>query len=181
MITTRNVGTIKLMKPNFADIFFKINGQFGRRIISDGTTLYTYTAPSHYTKQDADPQGKNINVWRLIIVGGFFDVYTWVRGGIYSDPSKLTYAGVETIKGTDYQVLHHKMIGTLRKKACPFEQDVYVGSDNLIHRYTLHFKYEGMPGTEEAELTNIRTGKTMTPDEFKIAPLPGSKEATSQP
>lgn len=116
----------------------------------------------------ADPQGKNINVWRLIIIGGFF-----------GDLSELTYAGKETVNGTDYQVLEHKMIGTVQGKECPFDQKVYVGPDNLIHRFTLSLTLDGKPGSEVAELTNIKTGQDMTPASFEFTLPPGSQEKST--
>jgi RNA polymerase sigma factor (sigma-70 family) len=169
----RDIGTIKLMKPNFADISFNLDNRYGQHIVSDGNTLWTYKRQNNLvTTTEADPQGKNINVWRLIIIGGFFDVYTWMEQGIYvNDLSELSYAGIETVNGTSYQVLEHKMIGSVRGgRACPFDQKIYIGSDNLIHRFTLDFTLDGKHGSEMAELTNIKTGQTMTPADFVFAP-----------
>jgi len=176
-------GSIKLMKPNFADIQDSLGTGHGRRIISDGTTLWNYSPVTRlYTKTDADPEGKNVNLWRLIIIGGFFDVYTWIQRGIYvGDLSELSYAGVENMNGTNYQVLEHKMIGSLHGKACPFDQKVYVGPDFLIHRFTLDFTLDGKPGSEMAELTNIKTGQPMTPADFVFALPPDAKERAVAP
>jgi len=183
MDVRQEYGSIKLMKPNFADIQDSLGTGHGRRIISDGTTLWNYSPVTKlYTKTDADPEGKNVNLWRLIIIGGFFDVYTWIYRGIYvGDLSELSYAGVENLNGTNYQVLEHKMIGSLHGKACPFDQKVYVGPDFLIHRFTLDFTLDGKPGSEMAELTNIKTGQPMTPADFVFDLPPDAKEKTVAP
>ena len=182
MDALQDVGTVKLMKPNFADIQFS-GGRYDQHIVSDGTTLWTYrSATRSYARALADPQGKNINVWRLIIIGGFFDVYTWVRQGIYVGYLReLSYGGVETIRGTSYQVLEHKMTGTIRGKDCPFDQKIYIGPDNLIHRFTLEFTLDGRPGSEVAELANVQTGQIMGPSDFRFVPPAGSKETTGAP
>jgi RNA polymerase sigma factor (sigma-70 family) len=182
MDALQDVGTVKLMKPNFADIQFS-GGRYNQHIVSDGTTLWTYrSATRSYARALADPQGKNINVWRLIVIGGFFDVYTWVRHGIYvGDLRELSYAGVEIIRGTSYQVLEHKMTGTIRGKDCPFDQKIYIGPDNLIHRFTLEFTLDGRPGSEVAELANVQTGQIMGPSDFRFVPPAGSKETTGAP
>jgi len=181
--TRQDVGTVKLMKPNFADITFDVNSSYAQHIVSDGTTLWTYRpATNLYTKTPADPQGKNINVWRLITIGGFFSVYTWIHQGVYvGDLNELIYAGRETVNGTDYQVLEHKMVGTVQGKDCPFDQKVYIGPDNLVHRYTLSLTVDGKPGTEVAELTNIKTGQAMTPASFVFSPPRSSQEKPAAP
>jgi outer membrane lipoprotein-sorting protein len=179
----RDVGTVKLMKPNFADIQFNLTGRYGQHIVSDGTNLWKYRTGIHsYTRGKTDPEGKNINVWRLIIIGGFFDVETWIHNGIYVDSlNELSYAGVETLNGTQYQVLEHRMIGTTKGKTVPFDQKIYFGPDNLIHRFTLDFTWDGKPGSEAAELTNIRTGEAIAPANFIFVPPSGSKEAPFTP
>lgn len=180
----KDIGTIKLMKPNYADISFNLDTPYGRHIVSDGTTRWTLLFANHqYTKTPADAQGKNINVWRLITVGGFFSVYTWIRDGIYVDDlSELTYAGKETVEGVAYQVLEHKMVGCMQNKSCPFDQKIYIGSDYLIHRFTMAFTIDGKPGTEYAELTNLETGKPMSPSEFAFTPSPAfTEQAASSP
>lgn len=185
--TRHDEGTARLMKPNFADIeaniAFDSDARYSEHIVSDGTTLWTYyPATNLYTKARADSHGKNINVWRLITIGGFFSVYTWMRQGIYvGDLSELTYAGKETVDGAVYQVIEHKMIGTILGKACPFDQKIYIGTDNLIHRFTLSLTRDGKPGSELATLTNIKTGQPMTPASFAFAPPPGSQEKPTVP
>ena len=178
-----DAGTIRLMKPNFADIRFKLTGQSGLRIVSDGQTIWTYKRQQNrFSQTPADPQGKNINAWRLIIIGGFFDVQTWIAKGIYArSSSELTYAGVETVGGTSYQVLEHKVVGTISGKACPFDQKIYFGPDGLIHRFTLDCTLDGNAGSEVAELTNIKTGETMAPGDFAFTPPPGAQEDATTP
>ncbi len=163
----KDSGTIKLMKPNYAAISYNTGLPTATEIHSDGHTIWTYhPSKKTYQQEAADSQGKNINVWRLITVGSFFSIYTWVPSGLYAEPRDLHYLGRQTVDGVDYQVLGHKMIGTMHGKSVPFDQKIYMGSDNLIHRFTLDFEIGGKPGTEFADLTNIRLGMPMKPAEF---------------
>ena len=135
-----------------------------------------------FSKTATDPQGKNINAWRLIIIGGFFDVQTWIAKGIYArSSSELTYAGVESVGGTRYQVVEHKVVGTISGRPCPFDQKVYFGPDGLIHRFTLDCTLDGNAGSELAELTNIKTGEAMAPGDFAFTPPPDAQEEAAAP
>jgi hypothetical protein len=78
-------------------------------------------------------------------------------------------------------VLEHKMTGTIRGKDCPFDQKIYIGPDNLIHRFNLEFTLDGRPGSEVAELANVQTGQIMGPSDFRFVPPAGSKETTGAP
>ena len=173
----KDIGIVKLMKPNYAAISFS-NGlglPTTTEIHSDGQTVWNYHAPTnHYTTQPADPQGANINVWRLITIGSFFSVDTWIRGGIYADPSELHYIGRQMVDGTEYQVLEHKMVGTMYGKDVPFDQKVFFGPDHLIHRFTMDFTIDGKPGTEYADLTNIQLSQPMQSSEFAYTPPVGA-------
>jgi len=171
----KDSGTVRLMKPNYAAIAFDTGLPTATEIHSDGQTLWTYHPATHlYEREEADPQGKNINVWRLITVGGFFSVYTWVRQGIYADPSELHYRGKEIVDGVECDVLEHLMTGHLHGKPVPFDQKVFFGPDGLIRRFTLDFTIDGKPGTEYADLTNIRLGTPMLPADFAYAPPVGA-------
>ena len=177
----KDVGTIKLMKPNYAAISYNTGLPTATEIHSDGQTVWNYRpATNSYKSEAADPQGKNINVWRLITIGSFFSVDTWIRRGIYADPSELHYLGKQTVDGVDYQVLEHKMVGTMYGKDVPFDQKVFIGSDNLIHRFTMDFAIDGKPGTEYADLTNIHLGTPMQASEFAYTPPAGSVSTAKQ-
>jgi RNA polymerase sigma factor (sigma-70 family) len=171
----KDIGTIKLMKPNYAAISYNTGLPTAAEIHSDGKTVWNYRpASSSYKDKVADPQGNNINVWRLITIGSFFSVDTWVRQGIYADPSELHYLGRQTVDSVDYQVLEHKMVGTMYGKDVPFDQKVFIGPDHLIHRFTMDFAIDGKPGTEYADLTNIHLGTPMQPADFAYAPPVGA-------
>ena len=171
----KDVGTLRLMKPNYAAISYNTGLPTATEIHSDGQTVWTlHPAGNSYQQVTADPQGKNINVWRLINIGGFFSVYTWVRRGVYAEPSELHYRGRETVGGVEYAVLEHKMVGTMKGKASAFDQKIYIGPDSLIHRFTLDFVLDGKPGREVAELTNVRMGEPMQPTEFAYTPPTGA-------
>jgi len=177
----KDIGTVKLMKPNYAAISYNTGLPTATEIHSDGQSLWNYhSATNSYTKKDADPQGKNVNVWRLITVGGFFDVYTWVRQGIYADPSELHYIGQQTIDDTVYQVIEHKMVGTMHGQSVPFDQKLYIAPDHLIHRFTMDFTIDGKPGTEYADLTSIHLGSPMQPADF-VYTLPSGALLPAQP
>ncbi len=171
----KDIGTVKMMKPNYAAISYNTGLPTATEIHSDGQSLWNYhSGTNSYTKKDADPQGKNVNVWRLITVGGFFDVYTWVRQGIYADPSELHYIGRQTIDDTVYQVIEHKMVGTMHGQSVPFDQKLYIAPDHLIHRFTMDFVIDGKPGTEYADLTNISLDSPMQPADFAYTPPSGA-------
>ncbi len=173
----KDIGTIKLMKPNYAAISYStgLGLPTTTEIHSDGLTVWNYhPATNSYTKRPADPQGANINVWRLVTIGGFFNVDAWIRKGIYADPTELHYIGRQTIDGTEYQVLEHKMVGTMYGKDVPFNQKVFFGPDHLIHRFTMDFTIDGKPGTEYADLTNIRLSQPMQASEFAYTPPVGA-------
>jgi outer membrane lipoprotein-sorting protein len=171
-ITTEIEGTVQLMKPNFADIHYNPESSYGKRIVSDGETLWTISNGSGgYTKEEADPDGKNINVWRLIIIGGFFDVEHWLQRGVYvGDLNDLEDAGTEEIDGVKYHVLEHHMTGMIQGKQCPFHQKVFIGPEGLISRFMLDFTLDGKLGSEVAELTNIKLGEEMNAEEFQFTP-----------
>ena len=171
----KDTDTIKLMKPNYAAVSYNSGLPTVTEIHSDGNTLWNYQpATNRYTSQAADPHGANINVWRLITIGGFFSVDTWIRGGIYARPSELHYIGRQTIDGTEYQVLEHKMIGTMHGKDVPFDQKIFFGPDHLIHRFAMDFTIDGKLGTEYADLTNIHLKQPMQPSEFVYTPPIGA-------
>lgn len=169
-VETKISGTVKLMKPNFADIHYNPKSAYGKRIFADGKTLWTINnGTGGYTQESLDPEGKNINVWRLITIGGFFDVDHWIRRGVYvSDLANLKYVGTEEIDGVKYKVLEHKMTGTIQGQDCPFHQKVFIGPEGLISRFTLDFTLDGKPGSEVAELSSIKLGEKMAAEDFEF-------------
>lgn len=169
-VETKISGTLKLMKPNFADIHYNPKSAYGKRIIADGKTLWTINnGTGGYTQEPVDPEGKNINVWRLIIIGGFFDIDHWIRRGVYvGDLENLHYIGTEEIDGVKYKVLEHHMTGTIQGKDCPFHQKVFIGPEGLITRFTLDFTLDGKPGSEVAELKDIKLGEKMAAEDFQF-------------
>ena len=171
-VTSKNIGTLRLMKPNFADIRYNPQSRYGKQIVSDGKQIWTFSNMTlSHTKTKADPEGKNINVWRLVTVGGFFDIHYWVERGIYvRDLKNLRYAGVEKINDIEYEVLEHEMTGTIQGKSCPFHQKLYIGPEKLVTRFTLDFTLDGKPGSEVAELTNIKIGEPMQASDFVFKP-----------
>ena len=96
-----------------------------------------------------------------------------VKQSVYtqSDLSDLHYAGTERVDDVTYQVLEHRMIGTIAGGAqSPFVQRIFIGPDDLIHRYVLHFQQDGKPGSEVAELENIQAGAPLAASDFAFAP-----------
>lgn len=170
----RDMGTVTLRKPNEAAIVLNLHAPSYRRVISDGTTLWTFSPPSDsYQKEAADPKGQNIHVWDSLIVQAFFNVFTAVKQSVYTKPdlSDLHYAGTEQVDDVTYQVLEHRMIGTITGGAqSPFVQRIYVGPDDLIHRYVLKFQQNGRPGSEVAELEDVKTGVSLSAADFAFTP-----------
>jgi thiol-disulfide isomerase/thioredoxin len=173
--------TVKLMKPNYAAVVLPSPpGSPPNVIASDGASTYTFTPrTASYLKTPTLPGGGNIHVWDSIVVQAFFDTPNAVKDWIYVDDlNALTYAGTETVDGTSYRVLIHLMTGTLRGKSCPFVQRLYIGPDDLIHRYRLDFTYDGKPGVEIADLRNIRLNASLTSAEFAFTPPADAKIVT---
>ena len=167
-------GTVEMQKPNYAVIVFDPNTPFYRRIVSDGTTLWTFHPQTDsYDKTPVDPQGQNIRVWDSLVIQALFNVFSAVKQSVYtqSDLSDLHYAGTERVDDVTYQVLEHRMIGTIEGGAqSPFVQRIFIGPDDLIHRYVLHFQQDGRPGSEVAELENIQTGTALPAADFAFTP-----------
>ena len=167
-------GTVEMQKPNLVDITYDPHTPFSRRIISDGTTLWTFYPPTDsYEKTPVDPQGQNIRVWDSLVIQALFNVFSAVKQSVYTqaDLSDLHYAGTERVDDVTYQVLEHRMIGTIAGGAqSPFVQRIFIGPDDLIHRYVLHFQQNGKPGSEVAELENIKVGAPLPAADFAFAP-----------
>ena len=173
----RDSGTFELSKPNQAAIVYDPHTPFYRQIISDGTTLWTFYPPTDsYERTAVDPQGANIRVWDSLVIQAFFNAFTAVKQSAYTqnDLSDLHYAGTERVDDVPYQVLEHRMIGTIAGGVqSPFVQRLYIGPDDLVHRYVLKFEQNGRPGSEVAELANIKTGAPMPAADFAFT-LPPS-------
>jgi outer membrane lipoprotein-sorting protein len=118
------------------------------------------------------PHGMEIRLWDSIAVQAFFDPEE-ALGYLYSrDPSELKYEGVKTLNGVPYRVLYHRFEnGRIAGGAASvFHQRVYVGPDDLVHRYVLEFTSQGRPGIQIMRLDNIHRNAPMTASDFAFTP-----------
>ncbi|MBV9849952.1 MAG: redoxin domain-containing protein [Armatimonadetes bacterium] len=180
----RDEGSVILKKPNYAAIAYDPDTPASRRIISDGTTLWTFYPPTDsYWKVPADPRGQNIRVGDSLVIQAFFNAFTAVKQSAHAnnDLSDLHYAGTERLDEVSYRILERRTNGTLANGApSPFVQRIYVGPDDLIHRYVLKFRVNGRPGSEIAELQDIRAGAPLSASAFTFTP-PTPSEAQAPP
>ncbi len=161
----RNVGTLKLMKPNYALINLK--GDYPVEVLaSDGKSVFIVADPTKYKQQKSDPRGANIDSpWFGMPFRYFFTQSINPFGPDPDTTAIIHYTGEETIQGEVFKVLVVN-----GKKPMPYTARYYFGRDNLMHRSAVDF---GMPPKQTsftATLTNIRTNSKMAVADFRFSP-----------
>jgi peroxiredoxin len=161
----RNVGSVRLMKPNYARI--QLTGDFPLvALISDGRFLYTLPDKTKYTVANSDPLGKNIDTpWWALPIRFFFtqsikpfgpDSPDWVRG---------RYFGTEIVKREKYDVL--EIAGD---KPMAFVARLYFGADKMLHRSVVTFGEGDGAAIFTAQLSKVRLAGRSQVAEFKFKP-----------
>ena len=165
---TRDEGTVRLMKPNYARIAYRPAGMnYSRLIVSDGRTLWQVTLPDNkVTQEEADPKGQNIRVFGSLLIQAFFNAFTAVKQNIDGSDALdgVKYGGTQTVDGARCETLvsHHDG-----------ETDtLFVGPDNVIRRYVAEFSDNGKPGHMEATFSDVQTGSPMSTLDFLYTPPP---------
>lgn len=108
--------------------------------------------------EPARPDGSNIRLWDSIAIQSFFNVRAGISHLFFQDDSELRYEGEQVVGGVRYRVISHYFpTGNIPGgEITPFWRRVYVGPDDLIHRYVLEFRSGGRPGIQVMRLENIR-------------------------
>jgi peroxiredoxin/outer membrane lipoprotein-sorting protein len=161
----RNVGTVRLVKPNYALI--RLSGDYPlRTLASDGASVYSFTDQVRYTVTKADPRGVNIDApWWGIPFRHFF-TQSFNPFGAEADPTaEAAYVGEETVEGERYRVVE-----VSGKKPMPYSARFYVGADNLVRRTIVTFGSGPDAAVFSAKLTNVRLNTRLTARDFHFAP-----------
>lgn len=123
--------------------------------------------------------GSNIWLWDSIVIQSFFNVQEGISFLYHQNVRELRYEGVHILDGVKYRVISHyfKNGNIPGKETTPFWQRLYIGPDDLIHRYVLEFRSGGRPGVQVMRLENIRRNAQapLTPADFTV-PVPNNGE-----
>lgn len=130
------------------------------------------------TSTPVRPDGADIRLWDSIAIQSFFDVQEGISYLYHQNVSELRYEGEQTLDGVKYRVISHYFTnGNIPgKETTPFWQRLYIGPDDLIHRYVLEFRSGGRPGVQIMRLENIRRNAQApltTADFTAPTPTPG--------
>ncbi len=192
----RNVGVIKLMKPNYAFEQHwnprknKATGRWEKGFdsmthASDGKTAWLVFFGGEYRKTKADPHGRNVGS-DYTPVSDFFNPAQSVLSQVKNQQAKgqllsLTDGGVQIWEGHPYHVVNwqykpdYSLQEDITKKApggVVVEQDaLYIGSDNLVRRVVDSYNI-GWSG--ERTLRNVRVNAPLTAANFKFTLPPGA-------
>jgi peroxiredoxin len=161
----RNVGTVKLMKPNYALI--KLTGDYPLvTLVSDGRSRYLFSDPTKYTLASADIGGKNIDTPWWVLPVRFFFTQNVKPFGPDSPPwitSKL--AGVETIDGETYNVV--ELVG---EQPMAYVARLYLDDRKILRRSTVTFGEGAGAALFSARIDNVNTGQRLRASDFKFRP-----------
>lgn len=199
----RSVGTIKLMKPNYAytqqwnphkdkatGVWTKSNASMTHA--SDGRTTWLIFFGGEYQKDKADAHGRNIGSSNTPTYD-FFDTSQSVLAQVHEQQKKgqliaLSYVGTEAWEGRSYQLIDWEYkpdydFGTETTKKAPGgivteHNRLYIGSDNLVYRlaYTYNLGWSG-----ERALRNVHVNAPLTAASFKFTLPAGAHLPTPPP
>jgi len=161
----KNIGTIRLMKPNYALI--QLTGEYPLvTLASDGHSRYILPDATKYTLAAADPQGKNIDTpWWALPVRFFFTQNIHPFGSDAPPWTSSKYVGRETIEGQSYDVI--EIAGD---KPMPYVARFYFDERKLFQRSTVRFGEGAGAAVFTSELRNVRTRVNLTRQSFRFTP-----------
>ena len=183
---TQFTGKARMKRPNLARIDYqKATHQEDGTLIAkeravidtDGNTLWKFDPQKNeYHKMSVAPNGDNISIADSLIDQ---PVYMFFHSRIVHTDAPPIYLGEETWNGKSYRVIEFREESTSPAEAPLIRQRVYIGPDNLIHR----FVNEQLQGKYVAEWTlqYIRPKTPMRESTFVYAPPPGAKEYSEPP
>lgn len=169
----RNVGTLKLMKPNYA--FINLKGDYPVEVLaSDGKSVFILADKTKYKQQKSDPRGATIDSpWFGMPFRHFFTQSLNPFGPDPDPTAKIRYTGEEIVDGETFQVLVAE--GKGEGTAMSYTARYYFGQDNLMHRSIVAFGTPPKQASFAATLTNIRTDSKMNIAEFQFKPPKDAK------
>ena len=196
----RDVGVVKLMKPNY--VFGqqwdprknKATGKWEKPAMSlisdsDGKTIWTLFSSGEYRKDKADPHGRNFGSFTPAF--DFFGLSQSVLAQVRRQQAKgqlvgVTCAGKEIWEGRSYQLIDWEYkpdaadFGDAAKKApggVVIEKDkLFIGSDNLVYRVEDAYNV-GWSGSRS--LRNVKINAPLTTASFKFTLPPSAVAAKS--
>lgn len=161
----RNVGTVTLMKPNYALI--KLAGDYPLvTLASDGKSRFLFPDLTKYTLASADAGGKNIDTpWWALPVRFFFTQNVKPFGP--DSPSWITskVAGVETIDRETYNVV--ELVG---EQPMAYVARLYFDDRKILRRSTVTFGEGSGAPVFTAVIDNVSIGKRLRASNFKMRP-----------
>jgi peroxiredoxin len=161
----RNVGSIKLMKPNYALI--TLTGDYPLiTLASDGQSLYKLPDHTKYTIANAEPGGKNIDMpWWALPVRFFFTQSVKPFGPDSQQWTSSRYAGVETVRGESYSVV--EIAG---EKPMAYVARLYFDANKLLRRSVVTFGQGEGAAVFIAEIEGVRIARPLRRAEFNFRP-----------
>jgi len=158
----RSMGSVKLMKPNYARI--NLRGDSALRVLaSDGTTVYTMPDASTYKVTLADESGANIDEpWWGLPFRYFFTQSFNPFGPKPDIGAKTSYVGEEVFQGQKLRVVEVN-----GEKPMVYRTRLYISQQYIVLRTIVKF---GDGAFFEAAISNVRTDRPFTSAEFQFAP-----------
>jgi peroxiredoxin/outer membrane lipoprotein-sorting protein len=160
----RSIGSVKLMKPNYARI--NLRGDFPLHVLaSDGTTVYAMPDASTYKEALADERGANIDEpWWGLPFRYFFTQSANPFGPLPDTAAKATYIGEEVSQGEKLRVVE-----VSAEKPMVYRTRLYFNQQYILLRTIV--KFGGPDGAFfEAAMSNLTTGPPLTLAEFHFVP-----------
>ena len=161
----KNIGTIRLMKPNYALI--QLTGDYPLvTLASDGHSRYLLPDGTKYTLAVADPQGRNIDTpWWALPVRFFFTQNINPFGSDAPPWTSSKYVGRETLAGQTYDVIEIR-----GDKPMAYVARFYFDERKLFGRSIVSFGEGPGAAVFTSELRNVRTRVNLTRQSFKFLP-----------
>ncbi len=199
----RNIGSIKMMKPNYLreQVWIahkdKATGQWKKQNLSmldasDGKNLWRIRYDGEYRKNPADAHGHNTGSGSVPTYD-FFDVSQSPFAQVQQQQAKgqllaLTDVGVQIWEGHPYQVIDWKYIldypflndvrKTLPGGVVTEEDRLFIGKDNFVYKED-DVCNAGWSG--ERALRNVHVNALLTAASFKFTLPPGAHLPTPPP
>ena len=166
----RNIGSVKLMKPNYA--LMVLTGDYPlATLASDGRSLYRLSDPTKYTIANAEPHGKNIDTpWWALPVRFFFTQSVKPFGPDSPTWTSSRYVGLETTRDERYEVV--EITGN---QPMAYVARLYFDGRNILRRSVVTFGEGAGAAVFTAEIENVKVARRPRPFEFKFKPPAGAK------
>lgn len=161
----KNIGTISLMKPNYALI--NLSGDYPLiTIASDGKSRYLVSDPTTYTLATADRIGKNIDTpWWMLPVRYFFSQNLKPFGPDSPDWKTQRYIGEEMIEHEEFSVLEIRS-----DQPMPYVARFYFDVSKILRRSVVRFGEGPGAAVFTCVISKVISPKHLRPSNFKYSP-----------